>query len=103
MKAAGHVGPARQQRPQGRDVDVHPSGAGRNEPRARVRRPTVASSADLVVHVGTEPCGQRRLREVVRFPGDTEGSVVETADVFAAGDGRRVCADAYLRHADRFR
>jgi len=54
--------------------------------------PSVASSVDLVVHVGTEPSGQRRLREVVALSGGTEGSVVETADVLTTRDGRLVRA-----------
>jgi len=64
--------------------------------------PTVASSVDLVVHVGTDPTGQRRLREVVALPGRTEGSVVETADLFTTRDGRLVRADGYPPHADRY-
>jgi pilus assembly protein CpaF len=64
--------------------------------------PTVAASVDLVVHVGNDPNGQRRLREVVALPGRTEGSVVETADVFTTRDGRLVRADGYPPHADRY-
>jgi len=64
--------------------------------------PTVAASVDLVVHVGTDPTGQRRLREVVALPGRTEGSVVETADVFTTRDGRLVRADGYPPHAERY-
>ncbi|MGY5885094.1 CpaF family protein [Modestobacter lacusdianchii] len=64
--------------------------------------PTVASSVDLVVHVGTEPSGQRRLREVVALPGRTEGSVVETADVFTTRDGRLVRADGHPPHPERY-
>ena len=64
--------------------------------------PTVAASVDLVVHVGTDPHGQRRLREVVALPGRTEGNVVETADVFTTRDGRLVRADGYPPHHERF-
>jgi pilus assembly protein CpaF len=64
--------------------------------------PTVASSVDLVVHVGTDPSGQRRVREVVALPGRTEGSVVETADLFTTRDGRLVRADGYPPHPERF-
>ncbi|GAB3350006.1 CpaF family protein [Modestobacter lapidis] len=64
--------------------------------------PTVASSVDLVVHVGTDPSGHRRVREVVALPGRTEGSVVETADLFTTRDGRLVRADGYPPHPDRF-
>src|SRR6478736_1024892 len=64
--------------------------------------PTVASSVDLVVHVGTDPSGQRRVREIVALPGRAEAGVVETADVFTSRDGRLVRADGYPPHADRF-
>jgi pilus assembly protein CpaF len=64
--------------------------------------PTVASSVDLVVHVGTDPSGHRRVREVVALPGRAEGAVIETADVFTTRDGRLVRADGYPPHPDRF-
>jgi pilus assembly protein CpaF len=64
--------------------------------------PTVASSVDLVVHVGTDPSGQRRLREVVALPGRAEGAVIETADVFTTRDGRLVRADGYPPHPERY-
>ena len=64
--------------------------------------PTVASSVDLVVHVGTDVSGHRRVREIVALPGRAEGGVVETADVFTTRDGRLVRADGFPPHADRF-
>ena len=64
--------------------------------------PTVASSVDLVVHVGTEISGQRRVREIVALPGRAEDGVIETADVFTSRDGRLVRADGYPPHAERF-
>ena len=64
--------------------------------------PTVAASVDLVVHVGTDPSGRRRVREIVALPGRAENGVVETADVFTTRDGRLVRADGYPPHADRF-
>lgn len=64
--------------------------------------PTVASSVDLVVHVGTDPSGQRRVREVVALPGRAEGAVIETADVFTTRDGRLVRAGGYPPHPERF-
>jgi pilus assembly protein CpaF len=64
--------------------------------------PTVAASVDLVVHVGTDPSGQRRVREVVALPGRTEGGVVETADVFTTRGGRLVRADGFPPHPERF-
>ncbi|MCW2637086.1 MAG: Type secretion system protein [Blastococcus sp.] len=64
--------------------------------------PTVAASVDLVVHVGTDASGHRRVREIVALPGRVEGGVIETADVFTSRDGRLVRADGYPPHPDRF-
>ncbi|MDQ1662568.1 MAG: pilus assembly protein CpaF, partial [Blastococcus sp.] len=64
--------------------------------------PTVAASVDLVVHVGVEPSGQRRVREIVALPGRAEGGVIETADVFVSREGRLVRADGYPPHPERF-
>jgi pilus assembly protein CpaF len=64
--------------------------------------PTVAASVDLVVHVGTDADGRRRVREIVALPGRVEGGVVETADVFSSRDGRLVRADGFPPHAERF-
>jgi len=64
--------------------------------------PTVASSVDLVVHVGTDVAGHRRVREIVALPGRAEDGVIETADIFTTRDGRLVRADGYPPHADRF-
>src|SRR3954453_16384092 len=64
--------------------------------------PTVAASVDLVVHVGPDASGRRRVREIVALPGRAEGGVIETADVFATRDGRLARADGYPPHADRF-
>jgi hypothetical protein len=47
--------------------------------------PTVASSVDLVVHLGIGPDGVRRVEEVVAVPGRVENDVIETrADLRAA-------------------
>jgi len=64
--------------------------------------PTVAASVDLVVHVGTDAAGHRRVREIVGLPGRAEGGVIETADIFTSRDGRLIRADGYPPHADRF-
>ncbi len=64
--------------------------------------PTVASSIDLVVQLGLEADGSRRVREVVALPGRVEGDVVEVADIFVRRDGRLERADGYPPHADRF-
>lgn len=64
--------------------------------------PTVAGSVDLVVHIGLDPDGARRVREIVAVPGRTEGDVVETTDVFTRRDGELVRADGFPPHPDRF-
>jgi pilus assembly protein CpaF len=64
--------------------------------------PTVAGSIDLVVHLGLDADGSRRVREIVAVPGRVELDVVETADIFTSRDGRLVRADGYPPHPDRF-
>jgi pilus assembly protein CpaF len=64
--------------------------------------PTVAACIDLVVQIGVEPDGSRRIREIVALPGRVEGDVVETEDIFTSRDGRLVRAQGYPPHADRF-
>src|SRR5439155_13064647 len=43
--------------------------------------PMVAASVDLVVHLGTDHGGHRRLREIVAVPGRVEGDVIQTSDI----------------------
>jgi pilus assembly protein CpaF len=50
--------------------------------------PTVAASVDLVVHLGTDHRGMRRLREIVGVTGRAEGDVIETSDIFVLREGR---------------
>jgi len=64
--------------------------------------PTVAGSIDLVVHLGLDADGTRRVREIVAVPGRVELDVVETADIFTTSAGRLVRADGYPPHPDRF-
>ncbi len=64
--------------------------------------PTVAASVDLIVHIGTDPSGQRRVREIVALSGRTEGDIVETSDIFHSRDGVLVRADGFPPHPDRF-
>ena len=64
--------------------------------------PTVAGSVDLVVHIGTDHDGARRVREVVAVPGRVEGDVVELEPVFVRRGDRLVRADGYPPHAERF-
>ena len=64
--------------------------------------PTVASSIDLVVQIGMDGDGGRRVREVVAVPGRVEADVVETADVFTRRGRSLVRADGYPPHAERY-
>lgn len=44
--------------------------------------PTVASAVDLVVHLGVDALGVRRVNEVVGVPGRVENDVIETETIF---------------------
>jgi pilus assembly protein CpaF len=44
--------------------------------------PTVAASVDLVVHLGIDHAGVRRVNEVVAVPGRVEADVIETEGLF---------------------
>ena len=65
-------------------------------------RSTVAASIDLVVHVGLEPNGARRVREVVGVPGRVEGDVVEVADIFTTRGGELVRSAGFPPHLERY-
>jgi pilus assembly protein CpaF len=64
--------------------------------------PTVASCVDLVVHLGVEADGRRRVQEIVTVSGRAEGDVVETADLFASRGGVLVRAEAWPSRRERF-
>jgi len=64
--------------------------------------PTVATSIDLVVQLGIDPNGSRRVREIVALPGRVESGVVEVADIFTTRGDTLVRAEGYPPHADRF-
>jgi pilus assembly protein CpaF len=64
--------------------------------------PTVAGSVDLVVHLGLDADGHRRVREVVALPGRVEGEVVEIADLFTHDGADLVRAQGYPPHPERF-
>ena len=44
--------------------------------------PTVASSVDLVVHLGVDATGVRRVNEIVAVPGRVENDIIEVETVF---------------------
>lgn len=54
---------------------------------ARFVVPTVASSVDLVVHLGVDGAGVRRVNEIVGVPGRVEQDVIETEPVFLRSGG----------------
>jgi pilus assembly protein CpaF len=58
---------------------------------ARFVVPTVAASVDLVVHLGIDQHGVRRVNEIVGVPGRVEHDVIETETIFErrSGDLRR--------------
>lgn len=64
--------------------------------------PTVAGAVDLVIHMGLERDGSRRVREIVAVPGRVEGDVVEIADLFVRRSGALVRAEGYPPHTERF-
>jgi len=64
--------------------------------------PTVATSVDLVVHLGMDAAGHRRVREIVGVTGRTEGDVIETTEVFALRGGRLERGDGHPPRAERY-
>jgi pilus assembly protein CpaF len=64
--------------------------------------PTVAASVDLVVHLGLDAAGARRVREIVGVTGRVEADVIETTELFASRRGRLERADGYPPHPDRY-
>ncbi len=64
--------------------------------------PTVATSVDLVVHLGMNADGRRSVREIVAVTGRVESEVIETSDIFALRAGRLERGDGYPPHVDRY-
>ncbi|GEL95459.1 CpaF family protein [Cellulomonas composti] len=64
--------------------------------------PTVASCIDVVVHLGHDAGGRRRVREIVAVPGRVEQGVVETADLYGWRGERLVRLEGFPPHVDRF-
>jgi pilus assembly protein CpaF len=64
--------------------------------------PTVATSVDLVVHLGSDASGHRRVREIVAVPGRAEGDVIETAEIYGSTKGRLERGEGYPPHAERY-
>jgi pilus assembly protein CpaF len=64
--------------------------------------PTVATCVDLVVHLGIDSGGHRRVREIVGVPGRVEREVIETADIFTTRGDQLERAGGFPPHADRY-
>jgi pilus assembly protein CpaF len=69
---------------------------------ARFVVPTVASSVDLVVHLGLDNAGGRRVTEIVAVPGRVENDIVETEPVFVRRDGDLVHTGGMPTRLDAF-
>ena len=69
---------------------------------ARFVVPTVASSVDLVVHLGIDERGVRRVNEIVGVPGRVEQDVIETEPVFERRGGELRRAGGMPPHLERF-
>jgi pilus assembly protein CpaF len=54
---------------------------------ARFVVPTVAASVDLVIHLGIDHTGVRRVNEIVAVPGRVENDVIETETLFVREGG----------------
>ena len=67
---------------------------------ARFVVPTVASLVDLVVHLGLDNSGTRRVNEIVAVPGRTENDIVEIEPVFVR-QGRRPRARRWCARTSR--
>ena len=64
--------------------------------------PTVAAAIDVVVHLGLDSRGRRRVREIVAVPGRVENGIVETADLFHLRGEELVRGEGYPPHPERF-
>jgi pilus assembly protein CpaF len=64
--------------------------------------PTVASSVDLVVHLGIDGSGTRRTNEIVAVPGRVENDVIETEPVFVRAGGELERTGGMPPHLDRY-
>ena len=69
---------------------------------ARFVVPTVASSVDLVVHLGTDAAGTRRVNEIVAVPGRVENDNIETETLFVLEDDRLVRATGMPPRPERY-
>ncbi|MBA2956114.1 CpaF family protein [Nocardioides sp. MAH-18] len=69
---------------------------------ARFVVPTVASSVDLVVHLGIDEHGVRRVNEIVGVPGRVEQDVIEAEPVFERRGGDLLRTGGLPPHLERY-
>jgi len=69
---------------------------------ARFVVPTVASSVDLVVHLGLDAGAVRAVNEIVAVPGRVENDIVETEPVFVRQGGDLVHTGGMPTRLDTF-
>ncbi len=69
---------------------------------ARFVVPTVAASVDVVVQLGVDADGKRRVREIVAVPGRVEADIIEAEAVFSSEHGRLVRAQGMPPRLESF-
>jgi pilus assembly protein CpaF len=69
---------------------------------ARFVVPTVAASVDLVVHLGIDAEGVRRVEEIVSVPGRVENDTIETEQLFVRRDGQLLRTQGMPPRLERF-
>ena len=69
---------------------------------ARFVVPTVASSVDLVVHLGIDAHGVRRVNEIVSVPGRVENDIIEVETIFERAEGELRRASGMPSRLERF-
>ncbi len=69
---------------------------------ARFVVPTVASSVDLVVHLGVDQHGVRRVNEIVGVPGRVENDVIEAEPLFVRHERELRRTHGMPPHVERY-
>ncbi|CAN5331699.1 ATPase, T2SS/T4P/T4SS family [soil metagenome] len=69
---------------------------------ARFVVPTVASSVDLVVHLGIDQHGVRRVNEIVGVPGRVENDIIEAEPIFVRHDSELRRMSGMPPHIERY-
>jgi pilus assembly protein CpaF len=69
---------------------------------ARFVVPTVAASIDIVVQLGIDADGRRRVREIVAVPGRVESDIIEAETIFSTEQGRLVRAQGMPPRLESF-